>query len=164
LLVKPVQELVRSMNPEVAMKFTTMQSMVHDSVAAPRFRTSLALTFAALALLLAAMGVYAVMSYVTVQRTGEFAVRAALGAPPSAILKLVLGGAGRLAVVGVGTGCVLTLISSRVLESLLFGLRPTDAPTYAVVCAVVIPAVLLAAFLPALRASRVDPLEALREQ
>jgi hypothetical protein len=68
-LVKPVQELVRGMNPEVAMKFTTMQSMAHESVAAPRFRTTLALTFAALAMLLAAMGVYAVMSYVTVQRT-----------------------------------------------------------------------------------------------
>jgi ABC-type antimicrobial peptide transport system permease subunit len=79
-------------------------------------------------------------------------------------LKLVLGGAGRLALIGVGAGFVLTLVSSRVLESLLFGLKPTDAPTYAVVFAVVVPAVLLAAFLPALRASRVDPLEALREQ
>jgi predicted permease len=163
-LVKPVQDVVRSMNPEVATKFTTMQSMVHDSVAAPRFRTTLALTFAVLALLLAAMGVYAVMSYVTVQRTGEFAVRAALGATPASLLKLVLSGAGRLAAIGVATGLVLTLISSRVLESLLFGLKPTDIPTYLIVCAVVVPAVLLAAFLPALRASRVDPLEALREQ
>jgi predicted permease len=163
-LVKPVQDVVRSMNPEVATKFTTMQSMVHDSVAAPRFRTALALTFAVLALLLAAMGVYAVMSYVTVQRTGEFAVRAALGASPANILKLVLGGAGRLAAIGVAIGLALTLISSRVLESLLFELKPTDIPTYLIVCAVVVPAVLLAAFLPALRASRVDPLEALREQ
>jgi predicted permease len=163
-LEKPVQDLVRSMNPEVATKFTTMQSMVHDSVAAPRFRTTLAMAFAVLALLLAAMGVYAVMSYITVQRTGEFAVRAALGATPANILKLVLAGAGRLALIGVAAGLVLTLISSRVLESLLFGLKPTDLPTYVVVCAVVVPAVLLAALLPALRACRVDPLEALREQ
>jgi len=163
-LVKPLQDLVRSMNPEVATRFTTMQSMVHDSVAAPRFRTTLAMTFAVLALLLAAMGVYAVMSYITVQRTGEFAVRAALGATPANILQLVLAGAGRLALIGVAIGLVLTLISGRVLESLLFGLKPTDLPTYVVVCAVVLPAVLLAALLPALRACRVDPLEALREQ
>jgi predicted lysophospholipase L1 biosynthesis ABC-type transport system permease subunit len=163
-LVKPVQDVVRSMNPDVATKFTTMDTMVHESVAAPRFRTALAMAFAILALVLAAMGVYAVMSYVTVQRTGEFAVRAALGASPSAILKLVLAGAGRLAVTGVAVGLLLTLISSRVLESLLFGLKSTDVLTYVVVCAVVVPAVLVAAFLPALRASRVDPLEALREQ
>jgi ABC-type antimicrobial peptide transport system permease subunit len=105
-----------------------------------------------------------VVSYVTVQRTGEFAVRAALGASPAAILQLVLAGAGRLAVIGVAVGLVLTLISSRVLESLLSGMRSNDVLTYVVVCAVVVPAVLLAAFLPALRASRVDPLEALREQ
>lgn len=163
-LVKPVQDVVRSMNPDVATKFTTMDTMVHESVAAPRFRTALAMTFAILALVLAAMGVYAVMSYVTVQRTGEFAVRAALGASPSAILKLVLAGAGKLALTGVAMGLLLTLISSRVLESLLFGLKSSDGLTYVVVCAVVVPAVLLAAFLPALRASRVDPLEALREQ
>jgi ABC-type antimicrobial peptide transport system permease subunit len=122
------------------------------------------MSFAVLALLLAAMGVYAVMSYITVQRTGEFAIRAALGATPAAILRLVLRGAGRLAIAGVIAGLLLALFVNRALSSMLFGLKTTDTVTYAIVFAVVLPAVLLAAFLPALRASRLDPLAALREQ
>jgi putative ABC transport system permease protein len=163
-LIPPVQQIVREMNPEVAMKFTTMDAMVSDSVAAPRFRTTLAMSFAVLALLLAIMGVYAVMSYLTVQRTGEFAIRAALGAPPGAILQLVLRGAAKLAVIGVVAGIALALGTSRVLATMLFGLKSTDALTYATVFVVVVPAVLLAALLPALRASRVDPLAALRDE
>jgi len=164
LLIAPVKQIVREMNPEVATKFTTMDSMVSDSVAAPRFRTTLAISFAALALLLAIMGVYAVMSYVTVQRTGEFAIRAALGASPGAILRLVLRGAARLAAIGVVAGAALAVAVSRVLANMLFGLKSTDTLTYALVFAVVLPAVLLAALLPALRASRVDPLAALRDE
>ena len=80
VVVAPVQQIVREMNPDVAMKFTTMDAMVGDSVAAPRFRTTLAIAFATLALVLAIMGVYAVMSYVTAQRASEFAIRSALGA------------------------------------------------------------------------------------
>jgi ABC-type antimicrobial peptide transport system permease subunit len=163
-LVAPVQQIVRDMDPEIATKFTTMQSMVSDSVAAPRFRTTLAMSFAVLALVLAAMGVYAVMSYLTVQRTGEFAIRSALGASRSAILQLVLKGAAKLALIGVFAGFVLTLSTSRVLSSMLFGLQSTDTITYVGVIAIVLPSVLLAALLPAMRASRVHPLEALREQ
>lgn len=161
VLIDPVQRLVRDMDPEIATRFTTMQAMVSHSVAAPRFRTTLALAFALLALTLAAMGVYAVMSYTTVQRTGEFAIRAALGASPRAILDHVLMGAGRLAVIGVTIGLALTLASTRVLASLLFGMKATDTMTYATVTGVVFMSVLLAAFWPAMRASRVDPLEAL---
>ena len=146
------------------MKFTTMDAMVGDSVAAPRFRTTLAMSFAAFALLLAIMGVYAVMSYVTAQRSGEFAVRVALGASPGAILRLVLNGAARLAAAGVVAGAVLAVAASRVLATMLFGLKSTDALTYATVFAIVLPVVLLAAVLPALRASRVDPLAALRNE
>ncbi len=152
------------MNPQVATKFTTMDAMVSDSVADSRFRTTLAMSFATLALLLAIMGVYAVMSYVTVQRTGEFAIRAALGAPPGAILLLVLRGAARLAAAGVVAGAVLAIAASRALTNMLFGLKGTDALTYVIVIAVVLPAVLLAALRPALRASRVDPLVALRDE
>ena len=163
-VIAPVQQIVREMNPEVAMKFTTMDAMVGDSVAAPRFRTTLALSFAAFALLLAIMGVYAVMSYVTAQRSGEFAVRVALGASPGAILRLVLNGAARLAAAGVIAGAVLAVAASRVLATMLFGLTSTDALTYATVLAIVVPVVLLAAVLPALRAARVNPLAALRNE
>jgi putative ABC transport system permease protein len=163
-VVTPVQQIVREMNPEVAMKFTTMNAMVGDSVAAPRFRTTLAIAFAGLALLLAVMGVYAVMSYATAQRTGEFAIRSALGATAGAILRLVLHGAARLAVIGVLAGAALAVAAGRVLATMLFGLHSTDALTYAVVFAIVVPAVLLAAVLPAVGAARVDPLAALRNE
>ena len=163
-VIAGVQQIVREMNPDVAMKFTTMDTMVSDSIAAPRFRTTLAISFAAVALLLAIMGVYAVMSYVTVQRAGEFAIRAALGAAPGAILRLVLRGAARLAAIGVLTGAALAVAVSRVLANLLFGLKSTDALTYAMVVAVVLPAVLLAAVLPAWRASRADPLASLNDE
>jgi len=163
-LIAPVKRIVNGMNPDVATKFTTMNAMLDESVADPRFRTTLALSFAALALLLAIMGVYAVMSYVTAQRTGEFAIRAALGASRSAILGMVLKGAGQLAAIGAIAGIVLALATGRVLANLLFGLKPTDAVTYVVVFVLVLPAVLLAALRPALRASRVDPLAALRDE
>jgi predicted permease len=161
-LIEPVKRIVREMNPEVATKFTSMEAMVGDSVADPRFRTSLAISFAGLALVLAIMGVYAVMSYLTAQRTSEFAIRAALGASPGAILRMVLRGAARLAAVGVAAGLVLAVAASRVLATLLFGLDGTDRLTYAIVVSAMLPAVVLAAVLPALRASRVDPLVALR--
>ena len=152
------------MNPDVATKFTTMKAMLDESVADPRFRTTLALSFAGLALFLAIMGVYAVMSYVTAQRTGEFAIRAALGASRGAILGMVLRGAGQLAAIGALAGVGLSLATGRVLANLLFGLTPTDVLTYVIVFALVLPAVLLAALRPALRASRVDPLVALRDE
>jgi putative ABC transport system permease protein len=161
-LIAPVQEVVRQMNPSVATKFTTLHEMVSDSVAAPRFRMALASTFAALALLLAIFGVYSVMSYVTAQRTPEFALRVALGARPAEIARLVLGRTAKLATIGVAVGAVLALAASRVLTSMLFGLKSTDTLTYAVVLAAVVPLVVLAAAVPALRAARVDPMHALR--
>jgi len=163
-VIEPVKQIVRGMNHDVAMKFTTMNAMVGESAAAPRFRTTLAMSFATLALLLAITGVYALMSYLTAQRTGEFAIRAALGASPGAILRLVLGGAARLATIGVVAGAGLALVVSRVLTNMLFGLTSTDSLTYAIVVVVVLPAVLLAAVLPAFRASRVDPLSALNAE
>jgi predicted permease len=161
-LIVPVKEIVGRMNPEVALKFTTMDAMVRDSAAAPRFRTALATSFAALALALALIGVYAVMSYVTVQRTGEFALRSALGAPAGAMVRLVLSDAARLAVIGVVGGVALAALASRAIATMLFGLERTDGLTYAIVIAGTLVAVVCAAGLPALRASRVDPLAALR--
>jgi predicted permease len=163
-IIAPVQQIVRDMNSEVAMKFTTMDAMVSESVAAPRFRTTLAIAFASVALLLAIMGVYAVMSYLTAQRTSEFAIRSAMGAPAGAILRLVLHGAVKLAAIGLVAGAALAAAASRVLATMLFGLTSTDALTYAVVVGIVLPAVVLAAALPAWRAARVDPLAALRNE
>jgi predicted permease len=163
-IIEPVKQIVRNRNPEIAMKFTTMDAMVNDSAAAPRFRTILTTTFAALSLLLAIMGLYAVMSYVTVQRNGEFAIRAAMGASRATIVRLVLSGAARLTLIGIVTGATLAVAVNRVLSSMLFGLKSTDTTTYVIVLAAVIPSIMIAALLPALRASRVDPLTALRNE
>jgi len=161
-LIPAVQNTIRDMNPQVATKFTTMTESVSDSISAQRFRTALASTFAVLALLLALSGMYAVMSYVTTRRTPEFGLRTALGAQPGSIVGLVLGGAAKLAVVGVIAGVLVSFAASRLLSAMLFGVEGTDVSTYAGVIAIVLPVIVLAAVLPAWRASRIDPMIALR--
>ena len=161
-LTEPVRQAVRSMSPELATRFTTLEASVAGSVSAPRFRMALVSSFAALALLLAVAGMYAVMSYVTSQRTAELGLRVALGASASDLARLVLGGAARLVAIGVGLGLLLALLTSRVLSTMLFGIAPTDAPTYGIVLLVALPLVLLAAAVPAFRAARVQPMVALR--
>ena len=162
-LTGAVREAARSMSPELATKFTTLEASVGDSIAAPRFRMALVSSFAALALMLAVAGMYAVMSYVTSQRTAELGLRVALGASAGDVARLVLGGAARLVALGVGLGLVLALGTSRVVASLLFGIQPTDAPTYGAALLVALPLVVLAAAVPAVRAARVQPMVALRE-
>jgi len=161
-LIPAVQRTIHEMNPAVAMKFTTMTEMVADSISAQRFRAALTASFAGLALLLALSGMYAVMSYLTAQRTAEFGLRSALGAQPDDILRLVMVGAAKLAAVGAVAGVLLSAYAVRFISSMLFGVRGLDAPTYALVIAIVFPVVLLAATLPAWRASRTDPMVALR--
>jgi putative ABC transport system permease protein len=159
-----VRQKVHRLNPEIAMKFTTMDEMVADSIARPRFRTLLIGTFAGLALLLAMAGVYGVMSYTIAQRTPEFGLRVALGAGAGDIVGLVLMRAARLAGIGLTIGLALSLAVSRFVSTMLFGVKPTDATTYAAVLLAVIPVILLAAAVPAWRAARIDPLTALAEE
>jgi putative ABC transport system permease protein len=163
-LIAAVRQRVRAMNPEIAMKFTSMDTTLADSIAKPRFRVFLISVFAALALVLAMAGVYGVMNYVVAQRRSEFGLRVALGASSGDVLFLVLGRALRLAGMGLTTGLALSLAASRLISSLLFGLKSTDAMTYAIVVVAVTPVILLAAAIPAWRATRVDALTALREE
>jgi ABC-type antimicrobial peptide transport system permease subunit len=107
---------------------------------------------------------YAVMSYVTTRRTSEFGLRSALGAQPSSIVRLVLGDAAKMAVLGVISGVLLSLTAGRLLRTMLFGLKTTDALTYAGVVVLILPIIVLAAALPAWRSSRVDPMIALRNE
>jgi ABC-type antimicrobial peptide transport system permease subunit len=113
--------------------------------------------------MLAVAGMYAVMSYVTAQRTSEFGLRVALGARAGDVVRLVLGGAARLVAIGVALGLVLALATSRVITTMLFGITPMDTQAYAGVLLVAVPLVILAAIVPAIRAARVDPMIALRE-
>jgi hypothetical protein len=162
-LIGAARQTVRALGPDVALKFTTLETSVGDSIAAPRFRMILVSTFATLALMLAVAGMYAVMSYVTSQRTSEFGLRVALGAKAGDVVRLVLGGAARLVAIGVALGLVLALATSRIITTMLFGITPMDTQAYAGVLVVALPLVTLAALVPALRAARVDPMTALRE-
>ena len=162
-LIGAVRQTVRSMRPDVAVKFTTMEASVRDSIAAPRFRMTLVSTFATLALMLAVAGIFAVMSYVTAQRTSEFGLRVALGAKAGDVVRLVLRGAARLVAVGVALGLALALATSRIITNMLFGITPMDTQAYAGALLVALPLALLAAIVPAIRAARVDPMIALRE-
>jgi ABC-type antimicrobial peptide transport system permease subunit len=162
-LMGAVRVAVRETSPQVAVRFTTLQASVEDSIAAPRFRMVLVSVFAALALGLAAAGMYALMSYSATQRMPEFGLRVAMGARASDLARLVTGGAARLVVAGLALGLALAAASGRVLAAMLFAVRPLDLTSYAGVLALCAPLIVLAAVIPALRAARVDPVVALRE-
>ena len=159
-----VREQVRALLPETAMKFTTMETMLAESVATPRFRTLLMGLFAALAVLLAMGGVYGVMTHVTAERTAEMGVRLALGATPGDVMRLILRRAVLLAVVGLAIGIAVARGLSRLLETMLFGVQPTDTATFVAVLAAVGLTTLAAAASPAWRAGRIDPMQAMREE
>jgi putative ABC transport system permease protein len=159
-----VRQKVRALNPEIALRFTTLEEMVAESIARSRFQMFLISAFAGLALLLVMAGVYGVMSYVTTQRTSEFGLRMAMGAAPGDLVALVLKSAIQLAGMGLAIGILLSLAAGRTISSMLFGLKPTDFVTYLVVSCAVLPVVLLAAVEPAWRAARIDPLTALRQE
>ncbi len=163
-LIAAVREKVHELNPVVAVKFTTMEAMVASSIATPRFRTFLVTVFAGLALLLAMAGVYGVMSYVAAQRTSEMGLRMALGAERLDILRLILRRAAVLMACGLAAGLALAAAMARVAASMLFGIAPTDAATYVSVLAALAIVTLAAAAIPAWRATRIDPVTALREE
>ena len=161
-LIEPVRAQMRSMDPGTATKFSTLDTMVSNSIATPRLRSMLIALFAGVALLLAMAGMYGVMSCVTIERLPEFGVRLAFGASSRRLLSSVLGRAARLAGVGATIGLALAYATARVVSAMLFGVTATDMATYAGVLLAVTPIVILAATIPAWRASRTDPLKALR--
>jgi predicted permease len=135
-----------------------------SAVALPRLYAMLVGLFAGAALLLAALGVYGVMAYAVTQRQREIGVRLALGAEPSGIRRMVLGEGGRLALVGLGLGFGGALLAGQLLGKLLFGVSPYDAPTLIVVPVVLGSVTVMASWLPARRAMRLDPVRAIREE
>jgi len=140
----------------------TMDQLLAQSVATPRFRSWLISLFAGLALLLAAVGIYGVQAYAVSRRTREIGIRMALGARPSAVLAMILGEAAGWTLLGVAIGLGAGLAIARLISGLLFGVSPWDAVTLAVSPLVLLAVALAAAYLPARRAMRVDPLVALR--
>jgi predicted permease len=140
----------------------TMTQIVYGSVEESRFRTSIVAMFALLALFVAAIGLYGVMSYAVNQKTREFGIRMAVGATPGAILRGVLGTAAKLVSIGICLGLVGAVLLARGIASLLYGVEPFDVATLAGVSALLATVALLASFVPARRASKVNPMECLR--
>jgi putative ABC transport system permease protein len=145
-----------------AVNIQTMKQLVSQSAATPRFNTVLLAAFAALALVLAAVGLYGVTSYLVTQRTREIGIRMALGARPGDVFKNVVGNALMLALIGVALGVAGALGVTRVMSSLLFGVSATDPLTFVAVSVLLTGVALAASFVPARRATKVDPMEALR--
>jgi putative ABC transport system permease protein len=141
---------------------STMEQRVATAMAPPRFRTTLIALFAAVALILACIGIYGVISYSVTQRTHEIGIRIALGAQRRNVLRLVLGQGALLAVIGVVLGLTGAFALTRLMASLLFGVTPTDAAIFTFVPLGLTAIALLASYLPARRATKVDPLVALR--
>jgi len=164
-LVPAVERAVRELDPELPVaRVATLDEVVARSISEPRFYMVLLGAFAAMAVFLAALGIFGVLSYSVVQRSREIGIRVALGAHPRDVLRMVLGHAASLALVGVLGGLVGAVVFSRAIGSLLFELSPTDPLTLGSMAVLLASVALLASYLPARRATRLDPLIALRSE
>jgi predicted permease len=165
LLASGVRSAVRALDPELALfGVEALSETVSQSVGERRFLMLVLSVFAALALLLAAVGVHGVLSYNVARRTREIGVRMALGAQAASVVALVVRQGFRLTLLGLGLGLAGALLFARALGRLLFGVTSTDPVTFLAVVAVIAGVALLASYLPARRAVRVDPLAALRAE
>jgi putative ABC transport system permease protein len=156
------RQQVKVLDKDQPVTITTMDEIFSQSVANQRFNTLLLGAFASLALILAMVGVFGVINYSVVQRTHELGIRIALGAQRADVFKVVIGDGLLLAILGVALGSAGAYAVTRLLRGLLFGVSPTDALTFAIVSVLVLGVALFACYLPGRRATKVDPLEALR--
>jgi putative ABC transport system permease protein len=152
-------------DPDIGIdRIIPLSDVVHESVAEPRFRTLLLSAFAAIALVLAAVGIFGLMSFTVAQRTREIGIRIALGARPDQVVGSVVREGLVLAGAGLALGIAGSLATTRLLETLLYDVHGTDPLTYTAVALVLIGVALMAAYLPSRRAARVDPVTALRAE
>jgi putative ABC transport system permease protein len=156
------REILAVDKDQAVFNVTTLDQLMGESVLLRRFFMLLLLVFAALALILAAVGIYGVMSYVASQRTHEIGIRMALGAQASDVLKLIIGNGMTLALIGIAVGLAGAFALTRLMAGVLFGVSATDAVTFVTVSVGLVAIALLACYIPARRATKVDPLVALR--
>jgi putative ABC transport system permease protein len=162
-ILPQVRDITRLLRSDAGVyNVATMEQLVSNSIARPRLYAALLGTFAAVAVALAAIGLYSVMAFAVAQRTREIGIRMALGATRSAVLKLVLGQALALTAAGVTVGLAAGAVATRYLEGMLFGVEPGDLPTIGAVSILFVAVALAAAYVPARRATVVDPVLALR--
>ena len=164
-VARSVRAALRDVDPTLPIaEIRTLDDVVAASQSRPRFMTLVLTSFGGVSLLLAAIGIFGVISYSVAQRTRELGIRIALGAQARGVLRLVLGGALRLLAVGLLVGLIGSFALTRFLSAFLFGVSANDPTTFAVVSLVLAVVALLASYLPALRATRVDPIAALRAE
>jgi putative ABC transport system permease protein len=164
-LATSIRDHVHAIDPQMPVyDLGTMESVVSESVSQPRFYMVLLTAFATLALLLAALGIYGVISYSVSQRTRELGIRIALGATQDRVMRLVLGQGMMLTIAGVVVGLIGAYWLMHLLAALLYGIGAADRPTFAGVAAVLLAVAWLASYLPARRAARVDPVIAMRAE
>jgi ABC-type antimicrobial peptide transport system permease subunit len=156
-----IREGLRALDPELPTVETTLSQRLQSSVADPRRWTAIVAGFAATAVLLAALGVFGLMSYVVRQRRREIGVRMALGAEPASVIRMIVGRGMRYALLGTAIGLGVALLQARWLRALLFEVAPTDPGTIAAVAALLLVVALAACWLPGRRAAHIRPLEAL---
>ena len=159
-----VAALAREENPAIVVDFRTMASQLHDSLLRERLMASLSGFFGGLAALIAAIGLYGVMSYTVARRRNEIGVRIALGADRRQVMRMVMGEAGGLLAAGLAIGVAAALAVTRFASALLFGVTPRDPATLGAAVVGLALVAALASYVPALRASRLEPIEALRDE
>ena len=159
-----ITAVIREVNPAITLEYSTMERLVSDSLVSERLMAALSGFFGGLAVLIATVGLYGVMSYVVARRRMEIGIRMALGADRGAVIRMVVADAGRLLAIGLVAGLALAVLGGRSARSLLYGLEPWDASTLALSAVSLGAVALLASWLPAYRASRVSPTAALREE
>jgi predicted permease len=161
----PVQKQIAALDPELPVfDVLTLQQIIEGSLGNARLSAGLVLAFALLSLMLASVGLYGVLSYLTVQRTGEIGIRMALGAEREQVMRLMLGDGLRPAVYGLVLGLAASAGAVRLIQSMLYGTRPLDPAIFAGVAVTLLVVAALACVVPAWRASRIDPMQALRTE
>jgi predicted permease len=164
-LVTEIRAAIRSVDPnQPVAHIATMEEILSNAVAQPRFHLSLVGTFAAVALGLAALGVYGVVAYSVAQRRKEIGVRMALGAERGSVVRYVLARGMTPVVIGALVGIPGALAATRLLRTLLYGIGPTDPAAFATAVSILVAVTLAACWAPARRAARIDPMEALRHE
>jgi len=162
LVASAARGILADLNPEIPAKFQTFSQIYSASLGSRRFNVILIGFFGITALLLAIAGVFGVMAYSVTRRTREIGVRVALGASSGDVLRMIVNQGLRIILAGVAAGIAGSLVLTRTVESLLFGVTASDPLTFAVVILLLVAAALLACYIPARRATRVDPISTLR--
>jgi putative ABC transport system permease protein len=164
-LVASIRDVIRSMDRAIPKyEVTPVEDMLYELDAQRRFQLQTLSTFSLIALILAAVGIYSVLSYSVEQRTREIGLKMALGAQPYDVVRSVLAQGMKPVLLGLAIGLIGALAGARMMKSLLYHVPATDPTTFAVIAAVLVMVAFLAAYLPARRATKVDPMTALRSE